>query len=210
VRRVAQIGGGLLAGGVAIKLLPQPVIIVSVFVGLSYVVVRGLLVLVRWVWSQVLQIDVRWPDLGFITARRRMEQVMALADERILTLTQELAEARDRIGELETERDGLERARRTAEARIEQLQHELQSAREALQAAGEELRRRPHEPDPLYRRVGLDPDCPDFVLKAARRAYRVTLHEDKHPPEHKRVAHEKLVAAEQVFDTLFQRRGLRV
>jgi len=114
---------------VAIKLLPPRVIIVSVFVALSYVVVRGLLVLVRWVWSQVLQIDVRWPDLGIITTRRRMEQVMALADERILTLTQELAEARDRIGELETERDGLERARRTAEARIEQLQHELQSAK---------------------------------------------------------------------------------
>ena len=81
--------------------------------------------------------------------------------------------------------------------------------REALQAAGEELRRRPHEPDPLYRRVELDQDCPDFVLKAARRAYRVTLHEDKHPPEHKRIAHEKLVAAEQIFDTLFQRRGVR-
>ena len=127
MRRVAQIGGGLLAGGVAIKLLPPRVIIVSVFVALSYVVVGGLLVLVRWVWSQVLQIDVRWPDLGIITTRRRMEQVMALADERILTLTQELA--RDRIGELETERDGLERARRTAEARIEQLQHELQSAK---------------------------------------------------------------------------------
>ena len=84
MRRVAQIGGGLLAGGVAIKLLPPRVIIVSVFVALSYVVVRGLLVLVRWVWSQVLQIDVRWPDLGIITTRRRMEQVMALADERIL------------------------------------------------------------------------------------------------------------------------------
>lgn len=96
-----------------------------------------------------------------------------------------------------------------ADSRIVDLERELQTARDALQVAGEELRRRPHEPDPLYRRVGLDRDCPDFVLKAARRAYRVTLHEDKHPPEHKRVAYEKLVAAEQVFDTLFQRRGLR-
>jgi chromosome segregation ATPase len=70
---------------------------------------------------------------------------MALADERIFELKQQVAEAQARVGELEAERDGLAQARRTAEARIEQLQRELQSAREALEAAGEELRTRTAE-----------------------------------------------------------------
>jgi hypothetical protein len=38
---------------------------------------------------------------------------------------------------------------------------------------------------------------------------RVALHEDKHPPEHKRAAHQKLIAAEQVFQTIYAGRGLR-
>src|SRR4051812_25232518 len=109
--RAVQIGGGLVAGGFAIKLLPSPVIVVSVFVALSYVVVRGVVLVVRWVWSQVAQFHVRWPDLGMIVSRQRMAEVMKLADERILELKEELTRAQSRVGELEAERDGLAQAR---------------------------------------------------------------------------------------------------
>ena len=102
---------------------------------------------------------------------------MALADERICGLMEELAAAHVRVRDLETEREGLDHFRQKADARIAELERELTAANTALEVAGQELRRRPHEPDPLYRRVGLDRDCPDFVSKAARRAYRVTLHE---------------------------------
>lgn len=207
--RVVHLTGGVLTGALAIKFMPTPFIVVGVFMALSYAVVRLLVWAVRWAVATLSLMKLRFPDLPSFDARRRMEQVMALADERICGLIEELAAAQVRVRDLETEREGLDHFRQKADARIAELERELTAAKTALEVAGQELRRRPHEPDPLYRRVGLDRDCPDFVLKAARRAYRVTLHEDKHPPEHKRVAHEKLVAAEQVFDTLFQRRGLR-
>jgi hypothetical protein len=189
---LSHMAGSVVGGALVVKFVPTPFIVVGIAMALSYGAVRLLIWLVRALIERLSRIEVKWPDLGYRAAKARIEAL-----EADLTNAQMRAESEVR------------RVMEFADSRIVDLERELQIARDALQVAGEELRQRPHEPDPLYRRVGLDRDCPDFVLKAARRAYRVTLHEDKHPPEHKRVAHEKLVAAEQVFDTLFQRRGLR-
>jgi hypothetical protein len=196
VRRVAQIGGGVLAGGLAIKLLPPPLIIVTVFVALSYVIVRGLLMIVRWLCARMNDIEFHWPDLGVIATRRRMAEIMALADERILALTQELATSQARVRELETEREGFGHFRQKADARIAELEGELTAAKTALEAAGEELRRRPHDADPLYRRVGLSEAAPDWLITDARRAYRKKLHPDGHPAHRKQACHERFVEAD--------------
>lgn len=69
-----------------------------------------------------------------------------------------------------------------AEAEVETLRAELQRCRSAAAAA---------EPDPktaLYRRVGLADSAPEWLISAARRAYRVALHPDQHPPHRKQEA----------------------
>jgi hypothetical protein len=62
--------------------------------------------------------------------------------------------------------------------------------------------------NPLYRRVGLDEDCPDFVLKAVRTAYRKNLHPDGHPPHQRADAERRFKDAEGVFDEVWRLRGL--
>jgi hypothetical protein len=60
----------------------------------------------------------------------------------------------------------------------------------------------------LFRRVGLDEGCPDFVLKAARTAYRRQLHPDTRPAHEKAEAERRFKEAEIVFDSLFKLRKL--
>lgn len=72
-----------------------------------------------------------------------------------------------------------------AEAEAEMLRAELQRCRSAAAAA---------EPDPktaLYRRVGLADSAPEWLIRAARRAYRVALHPDQHPPHRKQEAEHR-------------------
>ena len=60
----------------------------------------------------------------------------------------------------------------------------------------------------LFRRVGLDEGCPDFVLKAVRTAYRKQLHPDIRPAHEKEEAERRFKEAEVVFDRLFRLRKL--
>lgn len=86
-----------------------------------------------------------------------------------------------------------------AEAEMETLRAELQRCRWASAAA---------EPDPktaLYRRVGLADGAPEWLISAARRAYRVALHPDKHPAHRKQEAERRLKMAEGVFDQIAAR-----
>ncbi|WP_046864775.1 hypothetical protein [Microvirga massiliensis] len=64
------------------------------------------------------------------------------------------------------------------------------------------------QPNLLYRRVGLDEDCPDFVLGAVRTAYRKKLHPDGHPPHQRAEAERRFKDAEAVFDEISRLRGL--
>jgi hypothetical protein len=59
----------------------------------------------------------------------------------------------------------------------------------------------------IFRRVGLDEGCPDFVLKAVRTAYRKQLHPDARPAHEKAEAERRFKEAEAVFDTIDVLRG---
>lgn len=86
-----------------------------------------------------------------------------------------------------------------AEAEVERLRTEI----ERLHAS-----RPVSEPDPkavLYGQVGLNPAAPEWLILAARRAYRTQLHPDRHPAHRKREAERRFVLAEQVFDEIATR-----
>ncbi len=59
--------------------------------------------------------------------------------------------------------------------------------------------RSPEKPNSLYRNVGLDENCPDFLLKAARMAYRKQFHPDVHPERDRAEAENRFKEVEAVF-----------
>jgi hypothetical protein len=61
----------------------------------------------------------------------------------------------------------------------------------------------------LYRRVGLDEKCPEFVLMAVRKAYALELHPDRKPDHQKKAAEERLKVANATFDEIYKLRGLK-
>lgn len=99
-----------------------------------------------------------------------------------------------------------------AEQRLH-LEEELQRVRQALGEAEGELRKerqRPHfvsAGHPTFRRVGLDPSAPRFVIEAVRKAYRRTLHPDVHPHGRKAEAERRFKDAEAAFAEIWQLRG---
>ncbi len=54
----------------------------------------------------------------------------------------------------------------------------------------------------LYRRVGLSPSAPEFVVAAAQRAYRIELHPDRQPAKFKSAAETRFKAAEEAFSAI--------
>lgn len=85
-----------------------------------------------------------------------------------------------------------------AEAEVEKLWSEIERLRSAAAS----------ECDPkaaLFRRVGLNDNAPQWLIAAARRAYRVALHPDKHPAHRKQEAERRLKMAEGVFDQIAAR-----
>ncbi len=105
--------------------------------------------------------------------------------------------------------------------RIEQLEHDLEEARgtvETLRAHNEQLERdlqiaRTAKPNsrssPLFRRVGLDEDVPEWVARAVRREYRKRLHPDGRHGSQKVEAERRFKEAEGVFDQIWRTRGFR-
>ena len=82
---------------------------------------------------------------------------------------------------------------------ITRLNHDLEVARSRSSAAS-------GTGHPLFRRVGLDADCPRWVAEAVRRAYQAKLHPDAHPPFRKAEAERRFKQAEQVFDEVWRLR----
>jgi hypothetical protein len=112
------------------------------------------------------------------------------------------------------------------------LDAQLQAAQSSLQEANEEIlkvtialreaeddlrkernRKKPDStagtPNPIFRRVGLDEKCPDFVLKAVRTAYRRALHPDTQPDARKAEATRRFQDSEAAFDEIYRLRGLQ-
>jgi biopolymer transport protein ExbB/TolQ len=64
---------------------------------------------------------------------------------------------------------------------------------------------RESDTEKMYRQVGLHPRAPAFLITAARRAYRLALHPDKHP-RHREEAHSRFLAAEAAFEEIAELR----
>jgi hypothetical protein len=79
------------------------------------------------------------------------------------------------------------------DAQIAHLEGELAAARASASRAADTTG------DPVYRRVGLSPSAPDWLVQAARTAYRRRLHPDVHPPQHRQKAHDRYIRAEEAF-----------
>ncbi|GEO16050.1 hypothetical protein MAE02_37460 [Microvirga aerophila] len=54
----------------------------------------------------------------------------------------------------------------------------------------------------LYARVGLHEGCPDFIVGAARTAYRKALHPDRKPERHRVEAERRFKEAEGAFEEI--------
>jgi hypothetical protein len=87
-----------------------------------------------------------------------------------------------------------------AHAHIEFLQERLEEASQAPSS----LSTRGH---PLYRRVGLDQDCPKWVAEVVRREFRRRLNPDTKPPHQKAEADRRFKQAEEVFGEIWRVRG---
>jgi hypothetical protein len=110
------------------------------------------------------------------------------------------------------EREDLIRLRTETEAarrRIADLELALHHARDTIATLRlENAAASKRTGSPIFRRVGLDEGCPDFVLKAVRTAYRKTLHPDGRASHEKAEAEARFKQAEAVFDVLYALRNL--
>ena len=88
---------------------------------------------------------------------------------------------------------------RIAQARLSSLTAELADAR-AVRSYDS------NDDDSQFRKVGLHPQCPAFLIAAARRAYRLALHPDRQPEHLKHEAHARFVAAEEIFAEIMSSR----
>jgi FtsZ-binding cell division protein ZapB len=112
---------------------------------------------------------------------------------------------------LRVERDDLASRVETLDRETTNLRRELDHARREAQRLRRELdgRQVKADHDGLYRRVGLDPDAPDFLLIAARKAHRFDAHPDRATPRLKEEAHRRFVRAEEIFAQIWQMRGMK-
>jgi hypothetical protein len=87
-----------------------------------------------------------------------------------------------------------------AQAEVEALRAEVDRLRSAARAAKAEKRAEPEVT--IHRRVGLSENAPQWLIAAARRAYRSQLHPDRHPPRIKAEAERRFIEAEGIFDQI--------
>jgi hypothetical protein len=119
--------------------------------------------------------------------------------ETIATLIREEHQAQRQL-DADRERREQAVALTVRDAQIAALKADLAQARSLTSV-------RPETPEQaLYRKVGLQPGAPEFLLIAARRAFRLALHPDRNP-RHARQAHERYLQAEAVFDQIARLRA---
>ncbi|WP_306222532.1 hypothetical protein [Bosea beijingensis] len=101
-------------------------------------------------------------------------------------------------------------------AALESMVAEAETQVEALRAEVEQLRAAANRKSPdadaskaaaLHGRVGLCEHAPEWLVAAARRAYRAKLHPDRHPPSVKADAERRFKTAESVFDAIAAQRA---
>jgi hypothetical protein len=88
---------------------------------------------------------------------------------------------------------------------IARLEEELETAQQAAQThMSRETETRGH---PVFRRVGLDQDCPKWLAEIVRREFRRRLHPDGKGPTQKAEAERRFKQAEEVFSEIWHLRG---
>jgi hypothetical protein len=88
-----------------------------------------------------------------------------------------------------------------AEEKITQLERDLEASRRFAKA---ETSGRGH---PVFRRVGLDQDCPRWIAELVRREYRKRLHPDAKPSHQKGEATRRFQEMERTFGEIWEMRG---
>ena len=97
---------------------------------------------------------------------------------------------------------GAELERKLAQAQVAELTARLQAAEQKVGEA-ESRNGNGHR---LYTEVGLHPGCPDFLLSAARRAFRKQFHPDGQEASAAAESAERFRQYEAIFDRLEQSR----
>lgn len=115
------------------------------------------------------------------------------------TLARMLGEQRRERRRLEAERDGHAVLLEERDSRITALEADLARVRAASSPRSETDEAR------IYRQVGLHPRAPEFLVRAARRAFRAALHPDRHP-RHRGQAHDRYLTAEAAFERIAELR----
>lgn len=101
---------------------------------------------------------------------------------------------------LEADHDGHIRLLAERDARIVALEADLMRVRSASTVQPESAEQA------IFRKVGLHPGAPEFLVLAARRAFRTALHPDRHP-RHREQAQDRFVRADAIFDQIAKLRG---
>jgi hypothetical protein len=149
--------------------------------------------LLAWVWMrhqlQLQTASTSWkrvePHFEPWTAKQKSSEHLELL-RKIESLERDLKDARREASVLRSAKERLER--------------DLQSARTTQTR---------NNPNPLFRRVGLDENVPEWVAVAVRRAYRKRLHPDLHPPARRAQAEKRYIEAETVFTEIWRVKGFR-
>lgn len=134
-----------------------------------------------------------WPCLGWLLAMRYVPLALERDDE---LRNEQLAHLEARA------------AASTAEAAVRQARMTIMSLRREQAQAAQAEAQDDSPTAPLHHAVGLHPRSPDWLVVAARRAYRSRLHPDRHP-QHRRQAEQRFVQAEQAFEQIYALRGLQ-
>jgi hypothetical protein len=102
---------------------------------------------------------------------------------------------------------------RQAKSRLSELEADLARAQHRIallerERSNVEPSGQNHDSDhAIFRRVGLDQDCPRWVAETVRREYRRRLHPDSKPLGQKAEAERRFKEVEVVFDEIWRLRG---
>lgn len=162
---------------------------------LGAIIIVGPIIMVRR-WP--LSLLAFWGLLIWLTPRLYRELLRSRALHREAQARVAAAEASLRQ---ETEqKSSLERELQKVTRDLRKIETELRKERQKPQAAA-------RVPKSVFRRVGLDADCPRWVAEAVRREYRKRLHPDTKPLGQKVAAERRFKEAETVFGEIWRLRG---
>src|SRR4051812_46642424 len=114
------------------------------------------------------------------------------------------------VGPSAEELEGLRLKSLRADQKVRDLELELALARQRIAALEHQGFTALDQRSSLWARVGLTARCPDFVLRAARAAYRKHFHPDLKRNAEKQESEQRFKEAEQIFAELFSIRRLRL